>query len=137
MIECGGSDDINREIFYDVSACNKTSISNDTTGKSFTNIDPILKAEDLYICLCPKCKIIPFIEFCENITSIFFTCLCQFQKKIEIKEFFNKKGNNLLLKMMIQWNHVFLNQPLQMMTMKNLDAKSIMLLLNISVKHVF
>ena len=98
MIEYSAYQDINSEIFYDESVCNKTRTSNDTIGKSFTNIDPILKAEDLYICLCPKCKIIPFIEFSEKITSIFFTCLCQFQKKIEIKEFFNKKRKNYIVK---------------------------------------
>ena len=98
MFEKNQNHEINSEIFYDESVCNKTSTSNDIIGKSFTNIDPILKDEPLYICLCPKCKIIPFIEFNENITSIFFTCLCQFQKKIEIKEFFNKKRKQYIVK---------------------------------------
>ena len=97
-MENNKSYDINSGIFYDVSGCNEASLSNDIIEKTFTDIDPILKAEDLYICLCPKCKIIPFIEFGEKKTSIFFTCLCQFQQKIDIKVFFNKKKKQYIVK---------------------------------------
>jgi hypothetical protein len=96
------------ELFYGTNNSNQINTTNDIIGKSFTDIEPILKEEDLYICLCPKCQIIPFIEF-KNIKNIFFTCLCQNHKKIGIKDLFEKKKKKYIIKHNDSENSYFLS----------------------------
>ena len=57
---------------------------------SFGKIEPILKSEEGYHYLCPKCHIFPFIEFTKSKKYIKFTCLCYTDEKISIKDLFDK-----------------------------------------------
>ena len=59
-----------------------TNTTNDMSELSFQSIGPILKQENIYHYLCPKCHIFPFIEFTKSKKYIKFTCSCYNGKEI-------------------------------------------------------
>ena len=72
MIDNNQKNDLS-QLYSDVNS--KSSNSTDNIKKlTFKNIESILKKEDNYHYLCPKCHIFPFIEFTNSKKSIKFTC---------------------------------------------------------------
>ena len=71
--------------------------TNDINKQSFSNINPILKEEDKYHYLCPKCYNFPLIEFFKNKKYIKFTCSCYNNKKILIKDLFDESNNYITI----------------------------------------
>ena len=89
-----GSNLSEREEFYhsQINILNNNSTNNMSIG-SISNINPIIKEEDGYHYLCPKCHKFPFIEFTESIKEIKFSCSCNNKKlkQISIKDLFDKE----------------------------------------------
>ena len=89
-----GSNLSEREEFYrsKINILNNNSTNNMSIG-SISNINPIIKEEDGYHYLCPKCHKFPFIEFTESIKEIKFSCSCNNKKlkQISIKDLFDKE----------------------------------------------
>ena len=71
--------------------------TNDINKQSFSNINPILKEEDKYHYLCPKCYNFPLIEFFKSKKYIKFTCSCYNNKKILIKDLFDESNNYITI----------------------------------------
>ena len=85
---------LNISEFTDSNPINQKNIS---TTQRFQNIEPILKPEEGYHYLCPKCHIFPFIEFTKSKKYIKFTCLCYDNKEILIKDLFDKSNNYITI----------------------------------------
>ena len=88
-------EDINQESnlsqrFYSSINIQNNFLSNEVNQVYFENFEPILKKENGYHYLCPKCHIFPFIEFTKSKKYIKFTCLCYTDEKIGIKDLFEK-----------------------------------------------
>ena len=62
--------------------------------QSFADFTSIIQEEEEYHYLCPKCHKFPLIEFFKTRKSIQFTCSCYNNKKISIKDLFDKNNNN-------------------------------------------
>ena len=71
--------------------------TNDINMQSFSYINPILKEEDKYHYLCPKCNKFPLIEFTQSTKYIKITCSCYNNKKFLIKDLFDESNNYILI----------------------------------------
>ena len=92
-------DDLNKsELFYYSNLTDQSNnLTKDEKQLSFQNIEPILKQEDNYHYLCPKCHIFPFIEFTKSKKYIIFTCFCYNNKEILIKDLFDENKNYITI----------------------------------------
>ena len=86
------------ESFYSSNINIQTNNStNDINKQSFSNINSILKEEDKYHYLCPKCYNFPLIEFTKSKKYIKITCSCYNNKKILIKDLFDESNNYITI----------------------------------------
>ena len=78
---------------YNNSYLNGPTSKNDKQQLFFQTFNSLLKQEESYLYLCPKCHIFPFIDFTESKKYIRFTCLCYANKEILIKDLFSKSNS--------------------------------------------
>ena len=71
---------------------------------SFQNIKPILKEEEGYQYICPKCHQFPLIEFTESIKTIKLGCKCYNNKEILIKDLFDKYNKFIIINQLSNLN---------------------------------
>ena len=73
--------------------------ANEALNGSIINIlnNKIIKEEDGYHYICPKCHKFPFIEFIKSIKYVKFTCSCYNTKQILIKDLFDKTKNYITI----------------------------------------
>ena len=89
MKDTNKENDLSQSFYTSINA--QSNYSTDKVNQvSFENIEPMLKSEEGYHYLCPKCHIFPFIEFTKSKKYIKFTCLCYTDEKIGIKDLFDK-----------------------------------------------